>query len=452
MPGPAPLRPTWPRLRPAAAAWTLHPALPVLLVALVAIAVFVAAGRPQLWPGYRQLIWSEHTGLVLLAQATIAWSLLGIHELAHLITARAAGVPGRITFGTRLQFLVAQTEVPGIWAAPRRHRLTIYAAGMATDVALASAAVLTAANTGAGSVVHRVALIVTTTVTITLTIQLMAFMRTDIYFLIQDLTGCRTLYADATAHARHLAARTAAWLRRRPAPGFGPLAALPARETKIVRAYTVLLLAGTVLCLTGAAAVTIPFDLHLLTAATGRLFAPDASVAVRVLDGGAVLVVLLIPQVLWARAWWRRHGHHLHSPGSPVCLTARTLSVKPPSIPPSPSNLGDRRSSTSGGGDSGAGARARRRGGRLLGGAAVLRSRRRRGRCAAPPPAPAARRAGPLTAAAVLGRSRPRVPPDGPRTDLVSRPAEQEQARRPEGGCCGSCWASRRLPGPCGPG
>lgn len=73
----------------------------------------------------------------------------------------------------------------------------------------ASAAVLTAATTTEGSVVHRAALIVTTTVAITLTIQAMAFMRTDIYFLIQDLTGCRTLYADATAHARHQAARAA---------------------------------------------------------------------------------------------------------------------------------------------------------------------------------------------------------------------------------------------------
>ncbi|MFF7679065.1 hypothetical protein [Actinacidiphila glaucinigra] len=177
----------------------------------------------------------------------------------------------------------------------------------------ASAAVLTAATTTEGSVVHRAALIVTTTVAITLTIQAMAFMRTDIYFPIQDLTGCRTLYADAVAHARHQAARAAAWLRRRPAPapGLEPLAALPAREARIVRVYTVVLIAGTVLCLTAAAEVTIPFDLHLLTAATGHLFAPDASVAVRALDGGAVLAVLLIPQALWARAWWRRHGHHL---------------------------------------------------------------------------------------------------------------------------------------------
>ncbi|MEU1542053.1 hypothetical protein ABZ461_28875 [Actinacidiphila glaucinigra] len=78
-----------------------------------------------------------------------------------------------------------------------------------------------------------------------------------------------------------------------------------------MRVYTVVLTAGTVLCLTAAAEVTIPFDLHLLTAATGHLFAPDASMAVRALDSGVVLAVLLIPQALWARAWWPRNGHHL---------------------------------------------------------------------------------------------------------------------------------------------
>nr|WP_199835730.1 MULTISPECIES: hypothetical protein [unclassified Streptomyces] len=41
--------------------------------------------------------------------------------------------------GTRLQFLVVQTDISGIELAPRRHRLTAYLAGIATNLAFASA-------------------------------------------------------------------------------------------------------------------------------------------------------------------------------------------------------------------------------------------------------------------------------------------------------------------------
>nr|WP_199822725.1 hypothetical protein [Streptomyces sp. NRRL WC-3744] len=41
--------------------------------------------------------------------------------------------------GTRLQFLVVQTDISGIELAPRRHRLTAYPAGIATNLAFASA-------------------------------------------------------------------------------------------------------------------------------------------------------------------------------------------------------------------------------------------------------------------------------------------------------------------------
>ena len=42
-------------------------------------------------------------GLVLAVNAAIAWTVILIHDFAHLATARAEGAPARITLGTRLQ-------------------------------------------------------------------------------------------------------------------------------------------------------------------------------------------------------------------------------------------------------------------------------------------------------------------------------------------------------------
>jgi hypothetical protein len=129
-----PPRASLPWLRPRQVRFALHPALPVFVGALLAAAVVVLIGRPDLLPGYRDLLWSPHGSLVLVSGAAAGWTLVLAHELAHLVTARAVGVPGRIRLGTRLQFLVMQTDISGIELAPRRHRLTAYLAGIALNL------------------------------------------------------------------------------------------------------------------------------------------------------------------------------------------------------------------------------------------------------------------------------------------------------------------------------
>ncbi|WP_246090723.1 DUF6223 family protein [Nonomuraea deserti] len=66
--------------------------------------------------------------------------MIFVRELAHLFTARAAGVPGKMSLSTRLQCLVAQADVSGIWSAPRRIRMTVYLPGMVVNALLAVAA------------------------------------------------------------------------------------------------------------------------------------------------------------------------------------------------------------------------------------------------------------------------------------------------------------------------
>ncbi|MEU6424815.1 hypothetical protein ABZ860_02880 [Microbispora sp. NPDC046973] len=288
--------PTFPWLRPGHVRWTLHPLLHLLVAGLIAAGIATAVMRRETLPGWRDLLWSERGTLVLASQIAVGWALIFLHEMAHLATARAAGVPGRIRLGTRLQFLAVQTEVSGVWLAARRVRLTVYLAGMATDAAACSAALLLTAAFGRHPGLSLVAL----TSLGMLATQFLVFMRTDVYFLLQDLTGCRNMYGDASAYARHLVLR----LLRRPSPD--PLAGLPRRERRALRAYALLLVAGTAACLGVAFAVTVPATMTLLCRAVGALAVPAGPLAE--LDAVAVLLSAVAFQVLWARAWWRRHG------------------------------------------------------------------------------------------------------------------------------------------------
>jgi putative peptide zinc metalloprotease protein len=303
VPGPPPMRSTLPRLRTEQVRWLLRQpvslALDLALAAVVvaAIAAAVASGVPLL--DFRSLLWSEHGSAVLLAQAAIGWSLILIHETAHLVTARAAGVPGRIGFGTRLQFLVAQTNVTAVWAAPRRHRIAVYSAGMKSDALIAAAAVLVSTQLEPGETAYRLALVVAIVGMTALGLQTLFFMRTDVYFIVQDLARCRNLYGDSGAYARHLASR----LRGR--RGGHPLAGLGARERRTVQAYTALLVAGTAICLAYAAIVYLPYEIALIGDAVAALRSGSPA---GFADGFAVLALLGAVLTIWGRTWWARHG------------------------------------------------------------------------------------------------------------------------------------------------
>lgn len=312
VPDAEPPRASLPWLRPRHVRLALHPVLPLLVGALLAAAAVVLVRRPDLLPGYRDLLWSRHGSVVLLSGAAAGWTLLLAHELAHLVTARAAGVPGKMRLGTRLQFLVMQTDISGIELAPRRHRLTAYLAGIALNLSIASSLVLALALTETGTTVHRLLAAVLLLALLPLPFQCMVFTRTDLYFVLQDLTGCRDLYGDGLAYARYRARRSVRLVlsmrtvRRGVRAGDrddDPSARLPAHERRAVRLYSVVLVVGTAACLTFMAAVTLPVDVALLVRAV-RGLGPGHGLAGNA-DAVTVLVVLGGVNVLWLVTWWR---------------------------------------------------------------------------------------------------------------------------------------------------
>ena len=303
LPDPAPPRASLPWLRPRHVRFALHPVLPVAVAVLLTAALVTLLLRPGLLPGYRDLLWSPHGSVVLLSGAAAGWTLLLAHELAHLVTARAAGVPGRMRLGTRLQFLVMQTDISGIELAPRRHRLTAYLSGIALNLSVASALVPVLAATDPASTAHRLSAAALLLALMPLPFQLMVFTRTDVYFVLQDLTGCRDLYGDGLAYARYRCRRL---LRSRARQGEDdPSARLPRHERRAVRVYSVVLVVGTAVCLAFMAAVTLPLDIALLARAV-RGLAPGNTPA-GYADSAAVLVTLGGVNVLWLVTKWRDH-------------------------------------------------------------------------------------------------------------------------------------------------
>lgn len=318
-----PSPPSFPRLRPEHLRFVLSPVLPALFGCLMLAAGTTLVIRPELLPGYQDLLWSSHGSLVLALSAIGGWSLLFTHEMAHLVTARATGVQARIRLGTRLQFLVAETDISGIELAPRRHRLTAYLAGMAVNLSTAALAILLLAVTEENAVAHRILSAVVVLAVVPLSFQLLVFMRTDAYFVMQDLLGCRDLFGDGKAYAKYIRGR--AW---KVATGRGPALAdpslsLPPHERHAVRMYSIVLVMGTILCLAALTAFTLPADIALISQAVTRL-GPHHPAMVNV-DSVVVLLVLGTAHILWAVTWWRQRNEMPSPSKRSIPTTQRTF-------------------------------------------------------------------------------------------------------------------------------
>lgn len=280
--------------------WTVHPVTALVAGAVVLAGLIAVLLRPGVFPHYRDLVWNGSASAVITGNAAIAWTLILFHELAHLATARAVGVPARMSLGTRLQFLAVQTDVSGVWAQPRVIRLTVYLAGIVVNLVLAATGLLVLASDLLPDPLAKPA---TAAVLLSLSMvppQFLLFMRTDIYFVLQDLTGCANLYADGSAYVRY------ALRRMYGRTGPDPSMYLARRERLAVRWYAAVLLLGTTSMLAFLVAWSLPATATLLAQAFDQVV--SAHSAAQLLDGAAALLTIGFFQLLWARAWWRRHG------------------------------------------------------------------------------------------------------------------------------------------------
>jgi hypothetical protein len=131
-------------------------------------------------------------------------------------------------------------------------------------------------------------------------------LRTDLYFVLQDLTRCANLYADGSAYLRYLARRV---VRRGAGPDPDPSRDYPPPQRRAVRVYSAVLLAGTAICLGVEFAVSLPALIALLVRAVAEI----GATALGTLDGAVMLALLVTVQVLWCVRWWDRHREQVRS-------------------------------------------------------------------------------------------------------------------------------------------
>lgn len=284
--------------------------LPIFLL-VVASALAAVVADPSLLPGPQSLFFTTDRTLKFLVVTGLAYLTTYVHELFHLFAARAVGVRSRIGISNRLWVLVAETDLTGLWAAPAAKRYLPILAGPLSDLGSAALLVLVLYLRDArrlslpGGLVDVLRAMIFVYL-MRIVWQFFFFVRTDVYFLLVNFFRCKNLMGDTRAMVLNLLAKVLPWLR------VTDQAHIPARERRVIAAYSVLWAAGQVLAFASLFWFLLPL-LHSyfvnLSAALDRGYAANPYDFTDALTVNLVNALPLVAGlVLWLHSLWRRRS------------------------------------------------------------------------------------------------------------------------------------------------
>jgi len=205
---------------------------------IVAVGVAMAIDDPTVLPyrGGNALIFPSHIGIMMWTWFTLSLATVFLHELGHVVAARAAGVPTGLGIGNLLWWIVAQTDMTSIWLAPKRQRYLAFAAGAIVDgvcsaflIAFIWPAHRGWTNPPQWTVLLATALLLTNTARIVW--QCSFYLRTDVYYIIATANKCKNLMGDTEDYLRNLRARLRGAPQRVDQSGISP------REMRVIRRF-----------------------------------------------------------------------------------------------------------------------------------------------------------------------------------------------------------------------
>lgn len=215
-------------------AWLLSTPMKVLYLAIWLAVPVLLALHPELVPSATDGLFHARTIVNIAGLVALGWSLMFVHEMAHVLTAKAIGCASSLTISHRLHFVVAQTDMTAVRSQPPSRRYGPYLAGMTLDLGV----LLMSMALRLAGVEWSLLAALSYVVVMSLLFQFAFFMRTDVYYVFANWLRLGNLMEDT----RHWLADGARRAVRRPLRH--DLSLIPAREYRVVRWYSVFYVVG----------------------------------------------------------------------------------------------------------------------------------------------------------------------------------------------------------------
>lgn len=224
---------------------------------LIILALILVVLDPTVIPSPQVLVFHDHLTLLSIGLLLFSIASLFAHEMAHLLAARAAGVSVRLGISHRLWVLVAQTDISGIWMAPKHQRYLALLAGSFLDAAVAALLIVLLFAHHRGFIVLSPLLLLFCQITLLSNLfrilwECYFFVRTDFYYALALFFNCKNLMGDTETFLSNLCSRILPFIR--------PVdqSAIPEREMRFIRVYAWIWILGRIAALLSLFFITLP--------------------------------------------------------------------------------------------------------------------------------------------------------------------------------------------------
>lgn len=150
--------------------------------------------HPELLPHYQDIFIFDSMIANMLTYMGVSLILILIHEFGHILAIRSHGLPTKLDIGNRLFLIVFETDLTSAWKLSPSQRNSLYFAGMSFEqVILFIAFSLTLLIGDSNPLLFGLIGIIIFDIFVKTIYQFSFFMKTDIYFIIENITGSYNL-------------------------------------------------------------------------------------------------------------------------------------------------------------------------------------------------------------------------------------------------------------------
>ncbi|MEM9293530.1 MAG: hypothetical protein AAGD01_17735 [Acidobacteriota bacterium] len=286
------------------------------LLTLTALAL--AFREPSIVPGYRALIFDQYITIKLVAIIVSSLFTVFIHEMGHLIAAKAVGVNSRLGIGNRMWVIVAETDLTGLWAVPRHKRFLPMLAGPIIDLVSASLLLFIfyaehsewlTLPTLASEMLRALFIVYV----LQILWQLLFFLRTDLYYVFTTALDCKDLMNDTTNYLKNLAAQLFPPLRKMNWWRTSDQSHIPKRELQVIKFYAGFWLLSRIMALGFLIFISIPLFIEYLGVVTSNLRQGPKEDIITFLDAALIsalsATLFLAGMIAWIRSLLTKRSH-----------------------------------------------------------------------------------------------------------------------------------------------
>ncbi|MGA9227669.1 MAG: hypothetical protein WB217_15095, partial [Mesobacillus sp.] len=225
----------------------------------------------------------------------VTFLLVMLHEFGHVLAVRSEGLPARIELGHRLFFVVLETDMSQVWKLPAEKRNKLYLAGMYFDMVVLFIAITAQFFTSEESILTGLLNLVVLDTFIRLVYQAAVFMKTDLYYVFENWTGCYNLMENG----RNFLGKWLPLLKVSHTETF-------AGEEKFVRGYAIFYLAGILLTV----AITVYYYIPQFIFAINQIMLPGLTEpfnSLRFWDSAVFLLQIVLMLSLLLYSWSKKY-------------------------------------------------------------------------------------------------------------------------------------------------